>query len=67
MSNSIKTQTMSAPFEVVGTHAVSLPALSEVAYRSTEQTAALLNRLFHSFNGALSLRVPCRACDASFP
>ena len=57
MSNSIKTQTMSAPFEVVGTHAVSLPALSEVAYRSTEQTAALLNRLFHSFNGALSLRL----------
>ena len=39
------------------THAVSLPAITKVAQRSAEQTAALLQRLFHSFNGALSLRL----------
>ena len=53
----MNTQTMSTPRHDVATHAVSLPAPSEVGRRSAEQTAALLQRLFHSFSGALSIRL----------
>ena len=45
------------PVDDVIANAVSLPALSDTAHRSAEQTAALLKRLFHSFDEALCMRL----------
>ena len=57
MSDSVHTQSITTRRDDVAASAVSLPVLSALAHRRAEQTAALLQRLFHSFNGALSLRL----------
>ena len=57
MSDSMHAQSIATRRDEPAIHAVSLPAVTKVAQRSAEQTAALLQRLFHSFNGALSLRL----------
>ena len=57
MSDSVQIQSIATRRDDVAANAVSLPALSELAHRRAEQTAALLKRLFHRFNGALSLRL----------
>ena len=53
----MNTQIIATRRDDVAVSALSLPVLSHVAHRGAEQTAALLKRLFHSFNGALSFRL----------
>ena len=57
MSDSLYTTSINTRRDDVAANEVSLPVLSALAHRRAEQTAALLKRLFHSFNGALSLRL----------
>ena len=57
MSDSVHSRSIAARGDEIAADAVSLPALSALAHRRAEQTAALLKRLFHSFNGALSMRL----------
>ncbi len=57
MSDSVHTPNIATRRDDIAANAVPLPALSELAHRRAEQTAALLKRLFQSFNGALCLRL----------
>ena len=50
-------QTITTRRDDLATNAASLPALSEVTHQSVVRTAALLKRLFHSFDEALSIRL----------
>ena len=53
----MNTQIIATRRDDVVSNALSLPVLSDVARRRAEQTAVLLNRLFHSFNGAVSFQL----------
>ena len=57
MSDSVHTPNIATRRDDIACNAVSLPELSEPAHRRAEQTAVLLRRLFHGFNGALCLRL----------